>query len=101
MSAKLIFRIYLVFYIAAALLLLAGAWIDGGYRRFLLLLCFMLIVSIYVGPLLFYKVLNKLDVWIPRVGWYGPKSSEESRFLYSVVVGSTPFIFILIFVFSY
>lgn len=100
MSVKLVFRIYLVCYVAAALLLLAGTWIDGGYRRFLLLLCFVLIVSIYIGPLLFYKVLNKLDVWIPRVGWYGPKSSEESRFLYSVVVGSTPVIFILIYVFG-
>ena len=100
MNVKLIFRIYLVCYIAATLLLLGGAWIDGGYRRFILLLCFVLIVSIYVGPLLFYKILNKLEAWIPRVGWYGPKSSEESRFLYSVVVGSTPVIFVLIFAFS-
>lgn len=49
-----------------------------------------------MGPYLFFRIFSKREVWIPRVGWYDPNSSEEERVLYSLVVGILPVIYFFI-----
>lgn len=96
MTPKVVYRIYIASYFASTVMLLWGAWVDGGLRQAMLAFVGLLFVSLIMGPYLFFRILNKREVWIPRVGWYGPNSSEEERWIYSLVVGALPVVFFLI-----
>lgn len=96
---KMLYAIYLVGYLLSALFYLAGAYVNGGTRSFFIAFALFILISIFVGPLLFYRVFFRHAVWIPGGVDYGPASEDWEWIIYSILVGfGSIFIFIFIFV---
>ena len=93
----MLYDVYLVGYLLSALFYLAGTYVNGDTRQFFIALALSILITIFVGPLLFYRVLFRHAVWIPGGVEYGPASEDWEWIVYSIIVGFGP-IFIYIFV---
>jgi hypothetical protein len=70
--------------------MLVSGWFNGGSKMLAVSFFFLVIVSKFYGPYLVYKLLNRVPVWIPRVGDVGSKSEDWEWRYYSLLVGLGP-----------
>jgi hypothetical protein len=89
-NIKPIFFAYLAFYSFSVLVYLVTSFLSDGLRGLLISIALVILVSIFIGPYLFYRVLFRLPVWIPGGVEYGPQSEKSEWLLYSVLVGLSP-----------
>lgn len=77
-------------YSLSAFAMLMSGWHSGGIKLLLGLLAWLIFISIIMGPYHFYRVLNRLTIWIPRAGEYGPNSEDWEWCVYSLIFGLLP-----------
>lgn len=97
MKADIVFRIYSGLYVISAIAMLVSGWLNGGSKMLAVSFFFLVIISKFFGPHLFYKLLNRVPVWIPRAGDIGSNSEDWEWRYYSLLIGLSP---IAIFSFS-
>jgi hypothetical protein len=89
-NIKLIFNIYLAFYLLSLITNLIVSFLFEGVRGLMISVALGILLSILMGPYLFYRVLFRLPVWIPGGVEYGPNSKRWEWLVYSVMAAISP-----------
>lgn len=87
---RLFYRVYLAGYLSSAIFYLATVYFDGNAKSFFVAAALCLVVSVFLGPFLFYRVLFRHSVWIPGGVEYGPNSGEWEWRFFSALTGLAP-----------
>jgi hypothetical protein len=99
MSNKIIFKIFLLSYLLAAIFLLILLLITKGFAGFAGFFLLLVFNFRYSGPYSFNRVLSNLETDV-LLGSYNPKTSSDVRIFYLIYISLFhPLIYLLIYVF--